>query len=384
MENTNYLKINNRVKYSLFLLVYIFLYIPSKLLFCRKKRWLICERGNDAQDNGYCFYSFLKAKHKEIRPLYLITKNSKDIEKINKEDRVGFASLLHFLILIGSKVNISSHLYGYCPWPTFATFLRRHKTHSLHVFLQHGITYNNQPGFYKLNCQSLKLFICGAAKERDFIIQNFGYNKNEAILTGFARFDNYQNNQTNKTILIMPTWRRYLTNIDKNSFQKSNYYNNWFGLINNSSFVHFYNKNGYKLVFYIHEVLQKYSDLFQSDNVQVIKHGDIDVQHLLKSSQLLITDYSSVFFDFLYQGKNAIFFQFDRNDFWKEHYSKGYFDQLINGLGNTYLTIDDCLKGIEQLIDKHDTKQILYMDDFFGLKDNKNCQRIFDEIQKKL
>ena len=31
-----------------------------------RELWLVCERGNDAQDNGYWFYRYLKEKHPEI------------------------------------------------------------------------------------------------------------------------------------------------------------------------------------------------------------------------------------------------------------------------------------------------------------------------------
>lgn len=42
-----------------------------------------------------------------------------------------------------------------------------------------------------------------------------------------------------------------------------------------------------------------------------------DVQQLLKESLLLITDYSSVFFDMMYMNKPVIFYQFDENQYRK-------------------------------------------------------------------
>ena len=36
-----------------------------------RELWLVCERGNDARDNGYWFYRYLKEKHPEINARYV-------------------------------------------------------------------------------------------------------------------------------------------------------------------------------------------------------------------------------------------------------------------------------------------------------------------------
>ena len=58
-----------------------------------------------------------------------------------------------------------------------------------------------------------------------------------------------------------------------------------------------------------------------------------DVQDLLKRSKILITDYSSVFYDFAYMKKEVIYYQFDYNDFFKKHYEIGNFNFEKNGFG---------------------------------------------------
>ena len=50
-------------------------------------------------------------------------------------------------------------------------------------------------------------------------------------------------------------------------------------------------------------------------------------------SALLVTDYSSVFFDFAYMKKPLTYWQFDRELFFKEQYGEGYFNFFNDGFG---------------------------------------------------
>lgn len=48
-----------------------------------KNVWLICERGNDARDNGFSFYKYLREKHPEVNAYYLIDdSNVHDLIKV--------------------------------------------------------------------------------------------------------------------------------------------------------------------------------------------------------------------------------------------------------------------------------------------------------------
>ena len=88
------------------------------------------------------------------------------------------------------------------------------------------------------------------------------------------------------------------------------------------------NKHGYKLVFKPHAELMRYIDLIDiCDEVYLSK--DDSYQDLFRSSSLLVTDYSSVFFDFAYLKKPVIYYQ--REDDY--HYNEGYFDYESMGFG---------------------------------------------------
>ena len=387
MKKTDYLKINSKIKYFFFLCFYYFIYPICKLIYGRKKNWLICERGNDAQDNGYFFYKYLVEKHPEIKPVFVITKNSKDYKNIkNLGKSVGFCSLKHLFMVIGYPVKISSHLFGYAPWIQLNLFYRRHKTHDKHIFLQHGIIKNTHEGLYGDVCKSLNLFVCGAKAEYIFIRDTFHYHKGIPQYTGLARYDNLINFETKNQILFMPTWRAKLSGLSDEDFEKSDFFLYWSSLCNSKALIQKCKERGLIIKFYMHHSFQKYSHLLKENEVlKVISFGQEKVQTLLKESKLLITDFSSVFFDFAFMQKPLIYYQFDEDTFYDEHYAKGYFDYWKDGFGPVCLNPKDILERILLYIDKDFKNEARYlgrMISFFEFRDCYNCERIFNSIKK--
>lgn len=386
-KKKNYLRPKSKIKYFLFLCLFFFLFPFVKLLYGRKHNWLICDRGTEAQDNGYFFFKYLRKNHPEINAVFLIKKNSPDFQKVSSLGKVvEFGSIKHFLMALGFSVKISSHLYGYAPWIQMALFYRRNKTHDTHVFLQHGITKNFIPGFLSKNCNSLKLFICGAKPEYDYLVSYFGYKKTVVQYTGFSRFDSLEDVKTDNRILIMPTWRRYLEKLTEMDFLNSKFYKSWNELLCDNNLLRVLHDNNIKIDLYLHSSLQKYSDCFaSSDVINVIHFNEKDVQTLLKEDSLLVTDFSSVFFDFAYMRKPIVFYQFDEEQYYDGHYDKGYFDYRKDGFGHVCLTKDSLTNAIVKLIKngyRVETKFNKKIDEFFIYRDHLNSQRIFKAITK--
>ena len=387
MTYSSFLKIESKAKYFVFLCFYFLIYPLCKLLYGRKRNWLICERGDDAQDNGFVFYKYLLEKHPEIKPVYLIKKDSSDYCKVKSLGKtVEFCSFKHLLMVIGYPVKISSQLFGYAPWIQLALYYRRNKTCDKHIFLQHGIIKNAHEGLYGDVCKSLNLFVCGAKPEYDFIFSTFHYGNNVPQYTGLARYDNLVDVHTKKQIIFMPTWRAKLSGLSEEEFVKSDFYRNWMELCQHNKLIEKCKEKGITIKFYLHYLLQQYSYLFKdNDVVKIILYGQETVQNLLKDSMLLITDFSSVFFDFAYMQKPVIYFQFDEDTFYDEHYTKGYFDYRENGFGPVYLEVNDLIRHILTYFDNDFLIEDTYlnrMNSFFEYRDQHNCDRIFNLIKK--
>jgi len=384
-ETKNYLKIRSKFKYILFLILFFLSYPLAKILYGRKRNWLICERGNDAQDNGYIFYCYVLDNHKDINPVYIITKGAKEYKTVKAIGKVVEPkSFKHFLMVIGCPVKISSQLFGYSPWAQLALYFRRNKTKDIHVFLQHGVIKNTHEGLFGDVCKSLDLFVCGAKPEYDFISNEFHYKNNVPQYTGLARYDLLTDYITKDQIVFMPTWRASLVGMSDDVFVQSDFYKNWSSLIKNEDLIQCCKKNNLTIKFYLHYSLQKYSHLFKSnDVVKIVFFGEEVVQDLLKESRLLVTDFSSVYFDFGYMRKPVVHFQFDESTFNDEHYTKGYFDYRRDGFGDICLTVDETVDSIIKVIQNNfdvEEKYLKRMNANFVYRDNKNCERIYNRI----
>ena len=357
-----------------------------------KNVWIISERGSDARDNGYFFYKYLCKNHPQQKVYYIINSASADAPKIAPHHRVQPGSLKHFIMFALCRVRISSHAFG--GDIPFADYYKKSGLYKLSrkksVFLQHGITKDFQPNLcYPQFCTDL--FVCGAKPEFDYIRDNFGHKKGAVQYTGFARYDSLCDFTTKNQILVMPTFRKWLQGLEEDEFTKQEYFKSWLWFINNPVLAKLLEKTNTKLIFYPHIEMQRYVSLFTtaSDKITIADFNHYDVQTLLKESKLLITDFSSVFFDFAYMKKPVIFYHFDRQRYIKDHYdfTKGYFDYDGMAPGKVVFFEDDLVKEIIDTFKNDFAVKDQYAarnSVFFTLHDTNNCRRIYEQINKLL
>lgn len=347
-----------------------------------KRIWLINERGYDARDNGYYFFKYIVKNHPEINCYYAINKKSSDFKNVSQyKNIVEFGSLKHIFLFSCAKAKISSQVNGFAPNKYYAKFMLKHHLQGKNIGLKHGIFKNIHHNYFKKNSH-LDLLICGAKPEYEFIKNNFGYKESEVAYCGLARFDGLFNTCETKQILIMPTFRIPLAGLTEEDFSKTDYFVKWDDLLKKiNSLI----SNDIKIVFYIHAVFQKYIHLFENryDKIVIAKFEKYDVQELLKQSSLLITDYSSVFFDFAYMEKPVVFYQFDEDFYYSEHYQKGYFDYRTDGFGPVFTlsneVVDELIKEINNNFYVCDT-YLGRIKAFYELRDKNNCERIYQSI----
>lgn len=370
--------------------LYFLLFPIGMIVFKHKHPWLISERGDDARDNGYWMFVFLQEKKKNINSYFVIDKQSKDFLRLSKYEPnvVQKGSLKHWLIFIAADVRMSTHLFLFAPAPYLGEFIKHHHTRkTVNVDLQHGITHNSFPSNYK-NVNGSDLYICGAKPEYVWIKNNFGWDDKSIQYTGFARFDGLHGAIAKKQLLIMPTWRSELKTISKEEFLNSQYFKSWESLLNDNDFKILLKENDFICIFYIHYSLQHFSNLFKSDytRITIATFDEYEVQSLLKDSSILITDYSSVFFDFAYMRKPLLYYQFDYDYFYSHHYKKGFFDHKKDGFGDVCLDQNKLLDSLKKIfinkcqLDKTYENRI---NKFFELNDANNCERIYNAVETR-
>lgn len=350
--------------------------------------WLVSERGIDARDNGYYFFKYVTENHPEINVAYAISKNSPDRERVARLGRIiNYNSLAHYIALITSKIKISTHIMGYTPYIDF--FVRADK-HGLvkgkKIFLQHGIIKDNLTYLHNDNV-NIDLFVCSAKPEYDYVNSLYGYDDGVVKMLGLCRYDDlYKIKEPSKKILVMPTWRYNLRGAEVKEFMASSYYKSFNSLLNSERLRKLLEKYDYEMLFYPHIEMQDFIDCFNSSGrVKTVSFKESTVQSLLINTDILITDFSSVFFDYGYMEKPMIFYQFDERDFRKQHYSEGYFSYKRDAFGKVVYKEDTLIDELERILSngcKIDEEYLKRIDNFFTLRDKKNSERNFNAIQE--
>lgn len=366
--------------------------------FYRKKYekvWLICEEPAEARDNGYHFFKYMREEHPEQAVVYAIKRKSVDYAKVARlGDVVEHGSVKHWLMYFLGEYNISSQKGGK-PNAAVCSFMELNGCFKpQNIFLQHGVTINNVKWLYK-DKSVIDMFITSTEPETKFVQENFGYKKEVVQLTGFPRFDALHNIRVNdRQIVIMPTWRYWFNLNSKKKgdtddcFEQSEYLEKWLQLMDNTQLVEMINKYKLNVIFYLHRNLQNHMKEFEriKNHITLASWKEYDIQTVLKESALLITDYSSVFFDMVYMKKPVIFYQFDEEKYRRYQYEEGYFDYHNNPFGESFPDSDHVLTCLEESIKnnfKVDHKFLQEHENIFIYYDDKNSERIYKRLLGK-
>lgn len=106
---------------------------------------------------------------------------------------------------------------------------------------------------------------------------------------------------------------------------------------------------------------------------------NVDIQVILRNTEILVTDYSSIWLDFLLLEKKILFFQFDKKDYTDD---RGFlFDTDLIGFQDR-IAYD--VKALIGLFDKKiDSKLYLLKDFFHAYSDGENVKRTINAIQHR-
>ena len=374
--------------------------------FLPKDIWIISERLDQAQDNGIAFFEYINKEHTNIASYYLLEKNCPNINYVKSIGKVLIqGTLKHKILFLKSKVIASTEKNMIEPWGSkiFYRIFQRFFPKKFKVFLQHGITDKDVSSVYGKNVSNIDLFVTATQVEKEFIKDRFGYNNDEIGNVGFCRYDKILNLKESlekeNIVLYIPTWRRNLFDLTKihdekyikearKNFIKSEYYNVIQDIINDIQLNDILEKYHYKFIMVTHHGINKLADIFNTkfSNIEIYKSEEVIIQEMLAKSKIFITDYSSIHFDSAYIHNKNIYYQFDEEEFYKNHAGKSYFSYARDGFGPVVTTKEDLISVIEKSINDNseEKKYTDRINKFFQFYDSNNSKRLYEVILSKL
>ncbi len=363
----------------------------------KKPVWMVSDRVMKADDNGEVFFKFLAEKKKrEVTPVFVISKKSPDYLRLKKIGKVVSPySISHRIYHLIASFTISSQTDL-----VFRNPMRRSKrpysdilSQVKYVFLQHGVIHNDISGWLCKKRQACVGFVSTTQREHDSLIGgNYHYDASEIWLTGMPRFDRLKD-EREKLITVLPTWRRYLTKRQNPAtgiwelvadFANTDYATFYRTLMNSERLNSAAREYGYKIQFKIHPSFLTHEEEFGfNDSVNILDINE-PYRKIYSKSSLVVTDYSSAIYDFIFLRKPMIYCQFDREDFFKKHmtenveldYENEGYGEIVTDVESAIDLLIDYMKNDCLLKDKYRER----IDNVFVYNDKNNCQRVYERI----
>ncbi len=378
------------------MIIAFFLYPILKYRFKGRNIWLTGGSAGELYvDNGKAMFEYLNEK-KDIETYWVINKNSSARKQVNGKmlDRGSIKSYLYFM---NSKAVLFSHSISadIVPYLFAVPLINKFHYKTVKVFLNHGTVAlkKRQPMNPKLEkmverlITSYDINTADAEYEKNIKHEGWKIDNSKIFIIGSPRYDTLDNKSEGNKIFFMPTWRPWVKN-DKASIEETDYFQNITGLIKNKELQDFLKENNIVMNIYIHQLLHEHLGSFSSgisgENI-VLLPKEADIQNEITAGSMLITDYSSMAFDFYYLNKPVLFFQFDR-----EKYEKllGSYISLEKDLfGEAVFNIEDCVAKIKemysdnfQISDKYRQLRSRY----FKYTDKNNRERLYKIIKEEV
>lgn len=363
--------------------IFLTLFTLLKIFFSSKKKevWLIGEyRGRCILDNGYYFYQYCKHQQNYITAYLVIKKSSPVFEALKEDSNVLiYGTLAHLKIFILSNICFYTHTVADFIYRRFYDFFGRSKKL---IYLHHGVLgYKMFDDDYRENKNIMDLFIVGSIMELDILTNQEGLNENKVRVTGYPRFDALINNSksSSRSIVYMPTHRNWISEDVRNT----EFFNKIISILSSKRLHDILNSNKTEFYILLHQEMARFTCNFTSPchNVHIVDARQKNPHELITSGALMITDYSSVSWDFLFLGKPVIFYRFDIEQYLN---SRDSYINLYNDIyGPVCFNEEELLSQLEKYLANGFKIEDRYKNnygDILPVLDGQNCQRVYNAV----
>ncbi len=364
----------------------------NRLSVCdtKEKIWLYCDREN-LVDNGYYQFIHDVKKNDGIKRYYLTSEDIREkyFGENERENVIIFKSKEHKKIFFSCKKIISAFnsMSIYSPFGSDPTAFYYDLINYDFIYLQHGVLHANLPDMYAKENAHVDKVVISSEFERENFQKNYGYNAEDLIDCSMARYDFADKSvQAKRKILYSPSWRGNLIGAYKNNsrklmteeFLQSAFYKETQAFLSSSELHNLLEENDLVLDFKNHPIFAGYNNLFrvESDRVTVSSGDTVTDEYLV-----MITDYSSIVFDFVYLQRPIIYFVPDYDDF-RNGISHGYNKldlPLEEGFGKLTFDSENLLSELRKLAERDFVPEKEFSDrmDSFFIHDDKNQRERF-------
>ena len=313
--------------------------------------------------------------------------------QLDSHDLVAHGSHTHLDLFLSAQIIVSSYLETSACMPcdilhfnAFADVIKRQRW----IYLQHGILHAHMPQLFSRDRVAFDYEVVSTQFEIEYLTGQYGFTHEDLITSGAPVHDAISLQQTaKKKIIYAPSWRSYLVGGKAGTrtslgevFFESTFYLGLKAFLEEISQSGLLEAHGFTLELKLHPHLATYLEDIVFDMPQISLAPDI-----VDPSEyaLMITDYSSYVFDFVYANSRILYFLPDAEEFYGglNHYSQ--LDLPLDEAFGPYTTnVHDACGALKKILDDicNDTEDIYAARKahFFLHYDGQNQDRLYESL----
>lgn len=380
--------------------------IPARLFASPDKRvLLINDRPMFGDDNGEALFRYIQENRPDLAKdtWFVLAKSALSYPELKKTKRVVTPqSFKHKRLFLNTKILFSSHLAQVfnSPWEGREHSACADVIDQTFVWLQHGVTMNAVDRAFTRTASDVDGLVVATHHETDYALRPEFLHSDASVLgSGFPRFDRLVDSsktQSVRSLLVAPTWRTWLTgriladgtHEAVEDFESSDYFAAHRALLTSPDVLKSLEETNSNIEFLLHPGMSVYAEKylgFASPRVKIHLPGSVRYQDAFNRSSAMITDYSSIFFDFAYLRKPVLFDHSDIDQFRESHYQEGVFDYEKDAPGPTFSSVESLIAATTDLIRGGFTMDDEYnarLDRVFLHTDRSNSSRVIEAALK--
>ena len=356
-----YKKVKEKCKYLLYLNI-----IDDNKDIYNKTDYLFNDFVNNELSSDDTFPIF-EEMYKQNIPAHYLTENIKIYQKycnykshcnsiihVGKNDIIDGTFLQKYLtlflklkaVITGAEFFFINNLFYKIDYITYISV--GHGISFFKYFLYEPTAYYGNKIYNKILIPPSKKLIKMATK--------YKWNENDIIKINLPRwhfYDEYNITKPfeNKSIFVMFTWRHSIKRKHKNKTVCEDYIDNINKLLNNDELNQDLEKRNITLYFTLHHKYLIYkANISFNKNIHYI--NETQISDILKSTNLIVTDFSSIIFDIIYRQKPFIIYIPDSNETKIINNYDNYYVKLIQELKNNQIKFENKFFTLNETIKK--------------------------------
>lgn len=374
-------------------------YWLARPFYKRKNIWITFDKLYKGGDCGEYFYKYLEnccgRKSQRITPVYVMRKDVPDYTRLVQAGYhpAAFRTMGQRLSYLYASMVFATHsgVPSFCGFNKWEVRFVQDLLRGVNTCIQHGLSVQDLTADSNRLINNNKRYYCASRYEIENLSQpSYDYKKEVLRLTGIPRYDGLVSD-SKKQILIAPTWRSYLASPSvmgkerpyNPEFAGSDYFRIYCDLLKNEKLCETAQKYGYRILYLLHPVYQAQERDFENQDfsaaVRIATPLEISYEQALTESDLMVTDYSGVQFDFAYMRKPVVYFHPPKLP---PHYEEGGFFCDTQGFGEICTQTEELVSLLCEYMEAGCRLKEFYrarQDDFFAYDDRENCRRIYED-----